>query len=111
MKTREELIKLLKSDVEAFNQYREKTDYEWIDLSECNFFGDNLEGANLQWVDLADTNMESANLKRVNFSFSDLTGANFRWADMRWVDMTEAKIDEKEAITILKGFGVKIGGK
>jgi len=111
MKNKQELIELLKSDVRAFNEYREETDWEWIDLGECNFFGANLEGANLQWVDLTNTNMESANLKKVNFSFSDLTGANFRWADMRCVNMTEAKIDEKQAITILKGLAVKIGGK
>jgi uncharacterized protein YjbI with pentapeptide repeats len=111
MKTREELIELLKTDVKAFNQYREETDYDWIDLSECNFFGENLEGASLQWVNLADTNMESANLKKVNFSFSDLTRANFRWADMRWVDLTEAKIDKSQAKIILKSLSVRIIGQ
>jgi uncharacterized protein YjbI with pentapeptide repeats len=111
MKTRKELIELLKNDLKAFNEYRKKTDYDWLDLSECNFLGENLEGADLQWVSLAYTNMESTNCKRVNFSFSDLTGANFRWADMRWVNLTSAEIDKNQTIPILKGMAIKIKGE
>ena len=45
--TKKELIKLLKTDVKAFNRYRVASDFESIDLRGANLSDANLRGANL----------------------------------------------------------------
>jgi hypothetical protein len=62
----DELVKILKQGVEAWNKWRRENPEIWLDLA----------GA-----DLIDASLSGANLSRANLSFALLNGANFRAAD------------------------------
>lgn len=65
MKTKQELIDLLKSDVESFNKYRIDTDFEFIDLP-----GAYLCGAYLRCANLRGANLRGADITNVKYSIN-----------------------------------------
>ena len=82
--SKQEWVKLLKTDVKIFNETRE----EMIDLSDANLRGANLRGANLRGAnlrgaDLSDVDLSRANLRGANLSYVDLRGADLSYADLR----------------------------
>ena len=77
-----ELIELLKKDVLVFNDYREKNNFERIDLSYANLSNANLYNADLSYANLSDADLDYASL---SFSCKSI----------------KAKFDEKHIIQIL----------
>jgi len=71
MKTKQELIELLKSDVKSFNEFRRENPYLKIDLSWAN-----LSGADLSRANLSGANLSGANLSGACLSGADLSRAN-----------------------------------
>jgi len=67
MKIKKELIQLLKTNVSEFNEYRYKTNYEYINLREAN-----LSEANLSKAHLREANLSEANLSKVPISRSQI---------------------------------------
>ncbi len=64
MKTEEELMELLKTDVDEFNDYRKKTNYIYIDLRSADFYGADLRGANLREADLRGADFRGATINK-----------------------------------------------
>ena len=97
-----ELIELLKKDVLVFNDYREKNNFERIDLSYAN-----LSNANLSYSDLSNANLYNAALYNANLYNADLSYANLSDADLDYASLSfscksiKAKFDEKHIIQIL----------
>ena len=104
-----EQLALLKSGVDAWNQWRAKNlrakvdlsgavlspsrlrllrgaDLRVANLSRANLSGATLIGANLGWA-----NLSRARLLHANLSGADLTGAVFKEADLRGANLRKAK--------------------
>ena len=102
-KSKEELVKLLKGNVRAFNKYREETNFEPLDLSEGKLQGATLTGANLAEIDFTGATFEYANMVSANLSgcimknalliYSNLTQANLTNADLEGADLTGAQFE------------------
>lgn len=100
---KEDLVKMLRSNIKAFNKYREDTNNEPLDLSDIKLQGTTLTGANLQNIDFSTTNFEYANLVSANLSncnlknalliYSNLNQANLTGADMETADCTGAQLE------------------
>ena len=90
-------IELLKTDVDAWNQYR-KANPDWKpDLCDANLCGANLYGANLC----------EANLCGANLCWANLRGANLRGADMREANLREAIVSDANALLTALGITVQ----
>ena len=87
-----ELIELLKKDVLVFNDYREKNNFERIDLSYANLSNANLYNADLSDANLSYANLSYANLSNANLSYSDLSNANLYNADLSKADLYNANL-------------------
>lgn len=74
MLSKEELVDLLSSDIEAFNQ---ELNGKPVDLSEVDFSGLNLQGAIFDNADLTSSSFADANLVDVKFLGCDLTSVDF----------------------------------
>jgi uncharacterized protein YjbI with pentapeptide repeats len=90
--SKSELIDLLKTDICAFNQYREDTNCCDIDLS-----GADLSGADLRWVNLYRANLSGADLNGVSLwgaslYRADLSDTNLRNADLNSADLKGANL-------------------
>ena len=105
MKTKAELVELLRTDIQAFNAYRQElfeqkiyildlshVDLEHVNLRGANLSNANLNGANLNGADLNDTNLSSANLFNANLSRSHLVNTNLSGADLRNVNLKEVNL-------------------
>ena len=57
-----QLLELLKTDVEKFNQYRKEYPKQRIDLFGVDLRGVDLIGADLRGVDLTRANLDGANM-------------------------------------------------
>ena len=79
MLSKEELINLLLTDVEAFN--REMNGHA-IDLSESDFSGITVDGAVFDNVDLSSSSFADAHLTEVKFLGCDLTSVDFNRANL-----------------------------
>jgi len=77
-----ELTELLRSDVSAFNAYREK-----YPKQEINFYNADLRGA-----DLLDANLRGADLRNADLKQAILLDANLRGADLRGADLYHANL-------------------
>jgi hypothetical protein len=83
---------LLKSGVEAFNEFRQNNPETVIDLSDANLRHANLSGADLSradlsGADLSDANLSGAALRGADLRGAALIGANLRGADLRGADL------------------------
>lgn len=93
MKTKEELIKLLKTDVDEFNEYRRNRYYDDTDLSGADFRGYDLFCANLSELDLRKV---------------DLRGVNLRGADLYGVTINKSQIEDI-VDSLIDHLEIKIG--
>ena len=74
MTTKEELVILLNSDVEAFNK---EIKGKAVDLTELDFSNSNVEGAVFDNVDLTSSSFADSQLTDVKFLGCDLTSVDF----------------------------------
>jgi len=103
-KSKEELIRLLKSNIKAFNTYRKETNHEAIDLSGTDLTGSNLCKADLENSDLRDTDLNFAYLHSANLKQANLSNLTIGRADMTEANLAEAIISESNLTnTILYG--------
>lgn len=79
MLSKEELIDLLLTDVEAFNRAMNGSA---IDLSESDFSGITVDGAVFDNVDLSSSSFADAHLTEVKFLGCDLTSVDFNRANL-----------------------------
>ena len=79
MLSKEELVDLLTTDVEAFNR---ELDGKAFDMSEMDFSGVNVEGAIFDNVDLTSSSFADSNLTEVKFLGCDLTSVDFNRANL-----------------------------
>ena len=79
MLSKEELIDLLLTDVEAFNREMNGSP---IDLSECDFTSITVNGAIFENVDLSSSSFADAHLTEVKFLGCDLTSVDFNRANL-----------------------------
>ncbi len=103
-KSREELVRILKSNLKAFNNYRQETNNEPIDLSGADLTGTNLCRANLENASLKDAELNFAYLHSSILRNADLTDLSVGRADMTEADLSGAKMTNADlANTILYG--------
>lgn len=84
---KQEVLGLLRSDVEAFNAYRRDNPKDAIDLS-----GADLQGSSLERAALGDAILQGANLRGANLVKANMAGANLRGADLREADLTDSTL-------------------
>tara|TARA_R100000458_G_C8043836_1_gene94016 strand:+ start:85 stop:369 length:285 start_codon:yes stop_codon:yes gene_type:complete len=70
--TDKELLELLKTDVESFNNYRDHFPDQKINFTLFNFEFIDLNGANLQGIDLRGANLLLANIENANIDYANL---------------------------------------
>ena len=93
-----QLLELIKTDVEAFNDYREKYPDQKINFERANFERGNLEHANFKKANLERANFEHANLEGVNLERANISGINIDGANLEGVKI----ILTKEIIEAIK---------
>ncbi len=71
------LLKLLRDGVSAWNDWRANNPFVSLDLSEADF-----QRAMLKGADLSFANFERSNLWQVDFSKANLSGAALGYADL-----------------------------
>lgn len=86
-KTKEEIIQLLKTDVEKFNAIREANPSWTIDISEAR-----LCRARLSFANLAHANLEKADLLGAKLGSAELSFANLVYANLEKTDLLGAKL-------------------
>ena len=103
-KSKEELVRILKSNIKNFNKYREETNFENLDLSGADLTGTNLCRARLDNVILKDAELNFAYLHSADLKNSDLSDLTVGRADMTEADLTGATINGGDLTnTILYG--------
>lgn len=104
IKPKEELIRILKSNIKAFNSYRQETKHEFIDFSGSDLTGTNLCRADLQNVSLKDSELNFAYLHSAILKNADLSELTVGRADMTEADLSGAKMTGADLTnTILYG--------
>ena len=85
-----ELTELLRSDVSAFNAYREK-----YPKQEINFYNADLRGADLLDANLRGADLRGVDLYHANLINANIKGANFNEADIRdvYIKLTKKTIE------------------
>lgn len=96
--SKDELLRLLKSNIKNFNDKREKSNNEPLDFSGSDLTGTNLCRANLENVTLTNTELNfaylhSSNLKNANMADlavgrADMTESNLSGANLTGADLT-----------------------
>ncbi len=81
MLTKEELVNLVFTDVDTFNE-EIKNAREAVDLSETDFSGISLEGVEFVNVDLTSSSFADSHLTEVKFDACDLTSVDFTRANL-----------------------------
>lgn len=81
MHSKEELINLILTDIESFNNEL-KNSKSTVDLSETDFSNTTLEGAEFVNADLTSSSFADAHLTEVRFSGCDLTAVDFTRANI-----------------------------
>lgn len=92
MLSKEELVDLLTSDTETFNQ-EIKSISGGADLSECDFSNIVLNGAIFDNVDLTSSSFADANLTNVKFDGCDLTSVDFTRANIVECSFSESVLN------------------
>jgi len=87
-----ELIKLLKDDVSAFNEWRKVNPEHEITFTEKNLCCTDLRGANLRGATLLGADLRCANLRYSNLRYAKLIGANLSDVELRSADLYEADL-------------------
>ena len=81
MLSKEELVNLVLTDVDAFNE-EVKNASGGVDLSEMDFSNSSIEGVNFVNVDLTSSSFADAHLTDVKFEACDLTSVDFTRANI-----------------------------
>ncbi len=81
MLSKEELINLVFTDVEAFNK-EVANSKSCIDLSETDFSNSNIDGAVFTNVDLTSSTFSDSHLSEIKFEACDLTSVDFTRAEI-----------------------------
>ncbi len=81
MLSKEELVDLALTDIEAFNK-EIKSSKNSIDMSETDFSNSNIEGAEFINVDLTSSTFSDSHLSEVKFEACDLTSVDFTRAEI-----------------------------
>ncbi len=113
--TRERAIELLKTDVKAWNKWREenrdeklpdlsKADLPGAYLKEADLFGVHLEGANLDGAHLEGANLIDAHLEGAKLHIAHLEGAHLFWAHLEGAELFGVHLEGAEL------FGVHLEG-
>ena len=103
-KSKDELVRLLKSNIKAFNSYRKETNHQAIDLSSTDLTGTNLCKADLENINLQNSELNFAYLHSANLKDSDLSGLTIGRADMTEANLTNAILSNANLTnTILYG--------
>lgn len=92
MLSKEELINLISTDVEAFNAEIKKTK-GGIDLSETDFSNIELEGVEFFNVDLTSSSFADSHLTEVKFDACDLTSVDFTRANIVECSFSESVLN------------------
>ena len=82
-----ELLELIKTDVEKFNNYRAEYPNQKIDFS-----GANLQQTYFEWANLAEANIQDADLEMANLEGTNLQGANLQGANLLWANLQGANL-------------------
>ncbi|MEW5819000.1 MAG: pentapeptide repeat-containing protein [Cyanobacteriota bacterium] len=91
-KSKEELVRILKSNIKSFNSYREETKLEQLDLTGADLTGTNLCRANLENVILKDAELNFAYLHSAILKNSNLSDLTVGRADMTETDLSNSII-------------------
>lgn len=92
MTEKEELIGMLKSDVQKFNQFRLDNPTTQLDLSGIHLAESNLKKADLKRIKLENANFAGADLKGAEFAGANLTGANLSETDLLETSLHRANL-------------------
>ncbi|WP_169738261.1 pentapeptide repeat-containing protein [Maridesulfovibrio frigidus] len=84
---KDEMIELLRTDVEGWNKFRRDNRYDVF-----NFRGVDLQKANLQNANLLGANLQNANLLGANLQNANLLGANLQDANLQYADLRGANL-------------------
>ena len=103
MKTKEEIIELLRTDVQAFNAYRRQLieqeiydlDLSFTNLSGANLRNANLNCANLYYASLSGSNLSGADLGNATLWNADLRNSNLSRVNLSFVDLSCVKLDQE----------------
>ncbi len=90
MLSKEDLVNLILTDIEAFNQ---ETKGKAIDMSEMDFSGTNIEGAIFDNIDLTSSSFADSNLTEVKFLGCDLTSVDFNRANLVECSFSESVLN------------------
>ncbi len=77
-----EALRLLKTDLAQFNQWKREHPQERLDLSGVDLRGANLKGAQLGSLNLSGADLRGADLTDAALGGADLTGANLEGATL-----------------------------
>jgi hypothetical protein len=91
MANKEHLV-ILKSGVEAWNQWRAKNPDTIPDLSSEDLSEKSLSGANFEKAVLRTANLRGTDLRNANLREADLTNAYLREADLRDANLAQANL-------------------
>lgn len=89
---KQQMIDLLKSDVRAWNQWREENPDAEIDLSGADFFRADLRRANFSKANLTEADFTEAILRRANFTNATITDADFERASLKNADFKNTRL-------------------
>lgn len=92
MLSKEELVNLLLTDVEAFNKEVKNSKHS-VDLSETDFSSSNIEGAEFINVDLTSSAFSDCHLSEVKFEACDLTSVDFTRAEVIECSFSESVLN------------------
>lgn len=90
---KDEQLRIIRKNVEAWNQLRLENSSLYPDLSKVNLYKANLGKANLRSAKLMETELTRANLNGADLREADLRGADLREADLRGTNLSKADLD------------------
>ena len=76
----EELLELIKTDVEKFNNYRAEFPNQKIDFENVNFVCADLRGADFTGANLSESNLSLANLEDAKITLTKENIEAIKWA-------------------------------
>ena len=93
MLTKDELLRLVETDVDAFNEKLADAGEDGADLSEVDFSNMTLDGVNFTNANLNSASFSDANISEADFTNCDLTSADFTRANCVECNFSEALLN------------------
>ena len=105
-----ELLELLKTDVQAFNVYREEcpnqnidfsdSDLNCLDINADNFYLNlsyiNFQNSTFKFAKIKNVNLEGSNIRNCNFSFCNLQNSNLKNVKAEFADFHGSNLSESD---------------